>query len=353
MRLFLSPLTAIAVLLTIIIASPSAHARSTVRERPALFAATSVWNAPLEASAPLDPTSSSRMAAFSVEIASEVSRGIGPWISETSYSTPLYRVPAGQPRARLKLDTGLWGASLQRVLDQGVPIPKGARPAKGTDGHLTVWQPATDTLWEFWKAVKRPDGWHASWGGAMRRVSRRPGYYTDAAWSGLPPSHGWNWGSTATSLPVVAGTILIDELRRGRIDHALALDIPNACARVFSWPAQRTDGSDASQNCLPEGAHLRLDPDLDLSALALPRITRILARAAQRYGMIVRDRTNHAVGFYAEDPTPTGSDPYAGANGFYGGLRPWQFLPQFPWGRLQLLKMTPCARAPCLPSGGR
>jgi hypothetical protein len=351
MRPFLTPLTAVAVLLTIATVSPSAHARSTGRERHALFSATSVWNAPLGDSAALDPTSSSRMGALKAEIASEVTRGVGPWISETSYSTPLYRVPAGQARVRVKLDTGSWGASLRRVLDDGVPIPKGARPAKGTDGHLTVWQPATDTLWEFWKAVKRPDGWHASWGGAMRHVSRSPGYYTDNAWAGLPRSQGWNWGSTAASLPVIAGTILIDELRRGRIDHALAVAIPNTCARMFSWPAQRTDGSDASHDCLPEGAHLRLDPGLDLSTL--PRITRILARSAQRYGIIVRDRTNHAVGFYAEDPTPTGSDPYAGPNGFYGGLRPWQFLPQFPWGRLQLLTMTPCARAPCLPEGGR
>jgi hypothetical protein len=293
------------------------------------------------------------MAAFRAEIASEVSRAIGPWIDETSYSTPVYTVGARQHRVRVKLDTGPWGASLQTVLNQGVPIPGNARPAQGTDGHLTIWQPSTDTLWEFWKAVKRPDGWHASWGGAMRRVSHSPGYYSDESWPGLPRSQGWHWGSTATSLPVVAGTVLIDELRRGRIDHALALDIPNACARMFSWPAQRTDGSDTSENCLPEGAHLRLDPDLDLSKVTLPRITRILAEAAQRYGLIVRDRTNHAVGLFAEDPTPTGSDPYVGPNGFYGGLRPWQFLPQFPWAKLELLKMTPCVRAPCLPSGAR
>jgi hypothetical protein len=349
MRPFLTSLAAAAALLATFVASPTAYAR----ERPRLFAATSVWNAPLADSAALDATSSSRMPAFKAEIASEVTRGVGPWISETSYSTPLYTVPAGQLRVRVKLDTGSWGASLQSVLDRGVPIPRSARPAKGTDGHLTVWQPSTDTLWDFWKAVKRPDGWHASWGGAMRHVSRSPGYYTDSAWAGLPRAQGWNWGSTATSLPVIAGTILIDELRRGRIDHALAVDIPDVCARMFSWPAQRTDGGDGSPTCLPEGAHLRLDPDLDLSTLKLPPITRTLARAAQRYGIIVRDRTNHAVGFYAEDPTPMGSDPYAGPNGFYGGLRPWQFLPQFPWGRLQLLKMTPCARAPCLPAGGR
>jgi hypothetical protein len=325
---------------------------TTHRGAARLFAANSVWNAPLSASAELDRTSRSRMAAFNEEINSEISEGTGPWISETSYSTPLYKVPANQRKVSVTLDTGSWGAPLESALRTGVPIPGDARPAAGTDGHLTIWQPSTDTLWEFWKAVKRPDGWHASWGGAMRGVSRNPGYYTDNAWTGLSASQGWNWGSTATSLPVIAGTVMIHELRRGRIDHALAVAIPDACAGRFTWPAQRTDGGDTRRDCLPEGAHLRIDPNVDLSTLSLPPITRILAEAAQRYGMIVRDRTKHAVGFYAEDPTPTGNDPYPGPGGLYGDLRPWNFLPQFPWDRLQLLKMTLCRQAPCLPARG-
>jgi hypothetical protein len=315
-----------------------------------LFAPDSVWNAPLSDSAPLDPTSGARMAELSAEVRAEVASGIGPWITESSYSTPLYTVPAGQPRVRVTLDTGSWGAKLQQVLDHGVPIPAGASPAKGTDGHLTVYQPSSDTLWEFWRAVKKADGWHASWGGAMQRVSQSPGYYTNAAWPTLAPWEGWNWGSTATSLPMIAGTIMIHELQRGRIDHALAVDIPDACAKTFSWPAQRTDGGLTTPDCLPQGAHLRLDPALDLSKLSLPRITRILAEAAQRYGMIVRDKTYRAVGLYAEDPTPTGTEPYWGPDGLYGGLAPWKFLPRFPWDRLQLLRMTVCSQAPCVRS---
>jgi hypothetical protein len=289
------------------------------------------------------------MAAFNGEIQAEIARATGPWITETSYSTPLYTVSSGQAKATVTLDTGAWGAKLQQALNEGVPIPAGARPASGTDGHLTIYQPSSDTLWEFWRAVKKADGWHASWGGVMRDVSRSPGYYSNAAWPTLTAWEGWNWGSTATSLPMIAGTIMIDELRRGRIDHAPALDIPDACARTFSWPAQRTDGTLTTNDCLPEGAHLRLDPTLDLSTLALPRVTRILAEAAQRYGLIVRDKTSHAIGFYAEDPTPTGTDPYWGPDGLYGGLAPWEFLPRFPWHRLQLLKMTLCTDAPCLP----
>lgn len=315
-----------------------------------LFAPDSVWNASLSNSAPLDPSSVARMAAFDAEIQNEITVGIGPWIDEVRYSTPLYRVAPDQPRVPVKLDTGAWGAPLQAALAQGVPIPDDAQPAAGTDGQLTIYQPSSDTLWELYQASRMADGWHATWGGVMQQASKSPGYYTGSSWPGLTGIQGWNWGSTATSLPVIGGTIMIDELQRGHIDHALAMNIPNPCAGVFSWPAQRSDGSMTADDCLPEGAHLRLDPALDLSTLNLPPITRMLAEAAQRYGIIVRDKTGHATGFYAEDPSPTGSNPYIGPDGLFDGLPPWKFLPKFPWGHLELLRMTLCSRAPCLPS---
>ena len=292
------------------------------------------------------------MGAFVAEVKREIHLGTGPWISDVESSTPFYVVPARQKRVFVKLDTGPWGAELQQALARGVPIPRRAKPAAGTDHHLTVYQPATDTLWEFWKAVHQPDGWHASWGGVMKHVSKSPGYFTLSSYPGLKAPSGWNWGASATSLPVIAGTVRIAELRAGVIAHALALAIPDACARVFTWPAQRTDGYSRARNCLPEGAHLRLDPRLDLAKFHLPRVTLILAKAAQRYGIIVRDVSHHSVGFYAEDPTPTGKNPYTGPHGLYGGLRPWSFLPQFPWSRLQLVRMHTCTAAPCLPVHG-
>lgn len=322
------------------------HAHS-ADSAPRLFAPNSVWNARLHDGAGLDPTSPARAGAFSNEVKKEMLHGWGPWISETSYSTPLYRVGADQRNVPVKLDTGAWGASLQTALDVGVPIPRNAKPADGSDGHLTVYQPSTDTLWEFWRAHKERDGWHASWGGAMRNVSTSPGYYSNSSWEGLTAGEGSNWGSTASSLPVIAGTVTVADIRSGHIDHALALAVPAPCAGTFSWPAQRTDGTSDKHDCLPEGAHLRLDPKLDLSKLDLPPITRMLAEAAQRYGMIVRDRTGRATGFYAEDPGRTGSDPYHGKKGFYGGQQPWDFLPQFPWSSVELLDMNLCTAAPC------
>ena len=79
---------------------------------------------------------------------------------------------------------------------------------------------------------------------------------------------------------------------------------------MFAFPAQRTDGTLGTSEAIPEGTTFRLDPRLDIASLHLPRVTAIMAEAAQRYGIIVRDKTLHAIGFYAEDPSPLGTNPY-------------------------------------------
>jgi hypothetical protein len=311
-----------------------------------LFAPDSVWNAPLAPDAPVDPASAQLVSALDVEVASEVTRGIGPWIATSTASTPLYQVPADEPRVRVTLDapaTIPGRSALQAALD-AVPIPPGARPAAGPDGHMTIWQPATDTLWELYKANDLSAGWHATWGGAIRQVSHSPGYYTADAWPGATS----NWGATATSLPVIAGTILLGDIRAGVIDHALALNLPAPRAGVFAWPAQRSDGTGGPAT-LPEGARLRLDPHLNLDALTMPPLTRMIARAAQRYGMIVRDQTHGGISLFAEDPAVLGPRPYYGPNGAYGGLTPLELLQKFPWSHLEVIQMHLCMKAPCTP----
>ncbi len=301
-----------------------------------LFAPTSVWNASLSDNAPLDPQSGMLVGALAAEIAKEASARTGPWIATASYSTPIYVVPSGQARVRVALDnpTVAWRASLQAAFD-AVPIPAGAQPAAGSDGHMTVYQPSSDRLWELWLARKLADGWHASWGGAIDHVSHSPGYYDTSSWAGS----GSYWGASASSLPVAAGTMTIAELRAGHIDHALAMEVPFPRAGIYSWPAQRTDGLGGDVTNLPEGAHLRLNPHLDVRALHLPHMAEMMALAAQRYGIIVRDQSHHAIGFYGEDPTPTGADPYHGPSGFFGNVWPSDLLARFPWRSLQLLRM--------------
>jgi hypothetical protein len=135
----------------------------------------------------------------------------------------------------------------------------------------------------------------------------------------------------------------VTELRRGRIDHALAMALPEVRADAFASPASNTDGRSTGDTRVPEGAHFRLDPSLNLDQLNLPPVTRVLAEAAQRYGIVVRDRAGD-VALYAEDPAPLGSDPYPA---LFGGGPP-NVLRTFPWAKLQLLRMDlrPATRRP-------
>ncbi len=56
----------------------------------------------------------------------------------------------------------------------------------------------------------------------------------------------------------------------------------------------------------------------------------MIAEAAQRYGIVVRDTAAH-VTLYAQDPTPIGTNPYLlGPHGYFEGKSPQQLLEILP-----------------------
>jgi hypothetical protein len=311
--------------------SPGARRRVTRSVEPQapacsrFFGPAAVWNVAPAPGAPLDPQSRAITGELRRQVDEGIRAGRPPTINTTSYSSPVYTVAGSEPTVRVALDQPRdLAPALQKAFDS-VPLPATAKPAAGLDAQLFVWQPATDTLWEFWKLRKASDGWHARWGGRLDDVSTGPGHFAgDRA----------NWGATGTSLPLAGGLMTTAELRAGNIDHALAIALPRVRAHEYALPAQRTDGESNSTTSVPEGARFRIDPAVDLAALNLPPALLPIARAAQRYGMIVRDRGG-AVALYAEDPSPFGSDPYPT---LFAG-RASDLMRRFPWDKLQLMKM--------------
>jgi outer membrane biosynthesis protein TonB len=296
------------------------------------FAPTSFWNERLSASAPVDPNSAGIVSALSALASTEQAEKKGPAINTKEWSVPIYTVSASQATVRVAL-VNATSAALQSAWS-AVPLPSNAQPAAGSDEHLVVWQPSTNKMWEFWGLEKPKGTWQASWGGAMENVMADKGVYGPEAWSGASTS----WGASASSLPIAGGLITFEDLERGVINHALAIAVPNVREAQFASPAQRTDGYMVGSTTLPEGAHLRLEPGLDLAALHLPPFTLMLAKAAQRYGIFVRDRASN-IAFYGQDPIPLGTEPYTGSTGYFEGKSPAQLLAAFPWSHLQLLKM--------------
>jgi hypothetical protein len=291
------------------------------------FAPTTFWNTPLAETAPIDRDSPGVTKELLRQVNQGLRSGPPPTINTFVSAPPVYTVDAAQPRVRVHLDRPPDYSPSLAAAFSAVPLPDYVRPSPGADAELVVWQPATDTLWEFWLLRRAADGWHAKWGGRLTHVSTGPGGF------GGGPSA--SWGESASGLPLAGGMITPDELRRGKIDHILGMGIPQTRADVYSRPAMRTDGASNCPHAVPEGARFRLDPALDINSLGLPGPTAAMARAAQRYGIVVRDRAGN-VAFYAQNAVSLPTDPYSG---LFGGATPQELVAQFPWSRLQLVQM--------------
>ncbi|GAA2030148.1 hypothetical protein GCM10009756_22840 [Pseudokineococcus marinus] len=294
-----------------------------------IFAETSVWRQDIS-HAPLHPDS----AAMSANVAKQVKDHWGGVAAFNVYKfgTSVYTVPSTQKRVDVKFDdcqkkgyvpSGLYGDGGQFV---SVPIPSNAVPAAGTDGQLTIYSPGTDQLWEFWKASKKADGWHACWGGRIDTVSTSAGQFKD------------HFGASASGLAVTAGSIRINEAKTGVINHALSLQlIAPKHYKTVSWPAVRSDGWSTSASAVPQGQRLRLDPTVNVDALKLTPVAKAVAKAAQKYGFIVTD-TAGAVAVQAEAgdgvAAVTGSNPWYG---ILGGTPSYAVMKNFPWDKIQVL----------------
>jgi hypothetical protein len=294
------------------------------------FAPWSVWNLPLRADAQLDPQSTTYVAELLDQI-----HEYNLWINTGQYSTPVYTVPANQPTATVTLDpnnaniNNPGAPSLVRTW-RSVPIPANAQPSADSQGDMVVYQPSTNHMWEFWKMNRQADGWHAAWGGTIAAISMNPGDY---------PAHRY-WGANGSGLPLLGGLIRPSELAAGQIDHAISLAIPHALARYMAWPALQTDGNTSSMTEIPEGQRFRLDPTLDLNTIPMAPIVRMMAVAAQKYGIIVTGQAG-TVTFYAEDTDAEGlPNPYYGPDGYFENQYVNNLLAAFPWSHLEALKDT-------------
>lgn len=310
--------------------STPVHSGSAITSASYPFGPASVWRQRVD-SAPLAADSEAAVAYLDQSVVSRYG-GVAA-LNVHQYGNSFYVAPRGTPRVDVAFDDcqgkggtppGLTGPAGQF---SGVPIPAGVVPPAGTDKQTTVYSPSTDQLWEFWVLEPTgPSSWKACWGGRIDHVSRSPGWFAGG------------FGASASGLSCAGGTIFLDDVRRGSIDHALSLAVtdPAIWSRV-SWPAQRSDGWDTDPRALPEGTRLRLDPRINVSALRLHPLAAMVARAAQVYGFIVTDQAG-AVALTAEsgaaEQATTGRDPWAAV---LGNTPDYSVLAGFPWDRLQVL----------------
>jgi fibronectin type 3 domain-containing protein len=360
------------------------------------FASSSFWNTPLSASTPINKNSS----AYVQDIVSELGSSNGN-LNTARWSAPFYVVPASQALTPITLNCDSTNCSsssttttLQTAL-KSVPLPADAVPAGGTDAHLAVYQPSTNTLWEFWRlstpaqnapgAGSLPWGapsygdrqWHAVWGGVMNNVSGSNGIFPS-------PYGGWT-----TGLPLLGSVTRIEELQAGQINHVMGIgglgsplsasvlpaNTPGATSGI-SWPADRSDGTSTNALAIPEGMRFRLPANFNLTQYnntliankqsPLSPVATTIAVAAQKYGFVVDASGSGSgiVGLNLGDPTPYTtaglSNPYCTATansictgGIFKGYDSGGsgVMKNFPWSQLQALPFNYGEPAPNIPTG--
>ncbi|MDV7999966.1 hypothetical protein [Rhodococcus sp. IEGM 1408] len=240
------------------------------------------------------------------------------YASLVEFGIPIYTADEQTPRDEVICLQAQWGPC--PFAHRQTPIPDGARPHAGSDGAMVVVDEQAQLSYEFWQ-VKRVGGrWMTSFGA-------------------VNPLNGSGWGGAATGSGAsrLAGVVRTDEIRRGVIDHALALQSNNACAGSFRAPAIKTDGRSDRPDCVPEGSRIRLDPTLDLDVLDLPPAQLAIARAFQLYGGYVVDVGGAPLSISFE-LAPDAEGTYPGEVYRQSDLR-WDYdgLAGIPWDRLQLL----------------
>jgi hypothetical protein len=296
----------------------------------AVFAPASFWYTALPVNAPLHPNSAGFVADFLRQKQAYYGTvNINTW----SYASPVYIADANTPTTKVTYSNCQRKYFPETALEAqwaAVPIPAYAMPANGADAEMTIYQPSTNSIWEFWVTHNVAGKWDACWGGKMSNTNT-----SDGTWP-------HPYGTTATGLPFLGGQVTAEELTRGEIRHAIGISlVETERAAILSWPAKRSDGINPAlaPNRIPEGLRFRLDPAVNVDALPMTYAGKIIAKAAQKYGFVVWDKAG-AISIRAQNPrsyTALGqADPYIA---IFGGKPSYAILNGMPWERLQFMPM--------------
>lgn len=299
-------LCVIIALFALVAALPRAERATGSPSRP--FTDDSAWNSPIPPRAPLDENS---------EAIADHLTGEGFGIANLyEYGVPVYEAVQSTPRSPVDCLQD-WGRC--PLESEPVPIPTSARPSPGSDGAMVVLDSSTGTSYDFWQAERQPDGgWTTSWGGVV-----------DTSGDGHTPGA----GQTGAGVPRLAGIVRVSEVKQGVIPHALVFSTDNACVDVFRYPATKTDGHSERDDCIPQGARIQLDPDIDVDAIEdITPGERMVARALQTYGAYAIDNGGARMAFIFENPSGE-QDPYPDAGFTYDYYR----LSLVPWDGLRVL----------------
>ncbi|AEA28834.1 hypothetical protein Psed_6753 (plasmid) [Pseudonocardia dioxanivorans CB1190] len=277
--------------------------------RPYFGKADWLWN-PIPTGARLDPQSSA--------MAGELASGDHS-LNTGEFGVALVnpdQISASTPRSTVPLSENWGGNPLAGVK---VPVPANLKIPPGSDGHVAIADPTTDTVVNLWVTKKTGSGLAANWGAATPL-------------DGDGREH--NGSSTGAGIARYAAVVRASEIAAGTIPHALFFSTNMVKPGEVRYPATKTDGSnmDGAGSPIPEGARVQLDPSIDVDTI--PGISsgeKAIAKALQTYGAYVGDNGGARMAFIAEYAPDSNAYSQAGLSGDFVALD------HIPWAKLRVL----------------
>lgn len=263
-------------------------------ESKRFFSDESFWNQPITENPEIDPQSDKWIAYLELE----------PTVDHFDFNNKLWTIPVYEVDSltpsytiqKIKLSQKEKDYRLSKRdyygfgkgFGSNVPIPDHATPDPEQDAHFAVVDRQRNLAWDMWGLKKKADGNWESFTGMQYKLDG-DGTFSITDYSGIinDESVHFHGPSRAAGVPTIAGLIMYDEIKSGEIKHKLSFASRFAGYKEFVYPASWTDG--LYEEGIPEGAVLQLDPDLDLSKFDLLPGEFIVAKALQKYGMVLVD----------------------------------------------------------------
>jgi hypothetical protein len=204
------------------------------------------------------------------------SRNLHPDFGPSYGEQPVpYGIPVtvvdGAARVPVRFDYARESDRVRYPLDGRTKI-EGGVDADG-DRHAIVVDAATCTLYETFDTRHSGGRWTAGSGAvwSLRSNKLRPKGWTSA---------------DAAGLPILPGLLRYDEVRRGRVDHAIRFTT-DVTDRKFIWPARHQAGSVRDASYPPMGARFRLKKSFPTKGYS--RDATVVLEAMKRYGLVLAD----------------------------------------------------------------
>ncbi len=255
------------------------------------FAADSPWNQPIPANATYREN----------DARTKSLRSTAPFgVNSSRWTIWVWHAKKSDPRVTINVSVhNLTTSSKANEGNVTIHMPADAHPDPANDAHMTVIDPDGKNAHEFWY------------------VKKRDGKFTAVSYAKVPLdgsgvnvsgylSHNsdyltYGWGATrAYGGSQLGGLIKKGEATQGAIEHAIAVALP---AKYLGgravWPATSDDQSPDYAGVIPMGTRFAIPPSVDVESLGLSPAHLRLARALQKYGLIVVDKSGSPC-MYAE-----------------------------------------------------